>query len=178
MKPDITAIDCVNITGNGLNQGSFCGTSAAAPHIAGIAALLLECNPSLLAADPGGSASGDRTLLSSAVLQTALDRGAPGPDNVYGSGLVDPLAAAEALCAGSTGLLGDVDCDAGVDAVDALFILREVAQIPPAPPCIELGDVDCDLSLDAVDGLGVLRHVAGIPLPPPPGCRPIGAIAP
>ena len=176
-KPDLTAIDCVNVTGNGFTS-PFCGTSAAAPHIAGIAALLLECNPSLLAADPGGSASGDRTLLSSALLETALDRGAPGPDNVYGSGLVDPLAAAEALCAGSTGLLGDVDCDVGVDAVDALFILREVAQIPPEPPCLELGDVDCDLALDAVDALGVLRYVAGIPLPPPPGCRAIGTIAP
>jgi hypothetical protein len=71
-----------------------------------------------------------------------------------------------------------VDCDVGVDAVDALFILREVAQIPPEPPCIELGDVDCDTALDAVDALGVLRHVAGIPLPPAPGCRAIGTIAP
>ena len=179
MKPDITAIDCVNVTGNGLNQGSFCGTSAAAPHIAGIAALLLECNPSLLAADPGGgSAAGDRASLLTSLRLTALERGVPGPDNVYGAGLVDPMAAAEDLCVGTTGILGDVDCDETVDAVDALFILREVAEIPPEQPCIELGDVDCDLALDAVDGLGVLRYVAGIPLPTPPGCRAIGTIAP
>jgi hypothetical protein len=72
-------------------------------------------------------------------------------------------------------LLGDVNCDAGVDAVDALFILRAVAQIEPEAHCINLGDVDCDLALDAVDSLGVLRFVAGIPLAPPPGCRPIGS---
>jgi hypothetical protein len=174
MKPDITAIDCVNVTGNGFHNPPFCGTSASAPHIAGIAALLLDCNPGLLAAS-GGSAFEDRAELSDAILKTAADRGELGPDNVYGFGLVDPLLAAEAVCVDSTDQLGDVNCDSGVDAVDALFILRAVAQIEPEAHCINLGDVDCDLALDAVDSLGVLRFVAGIPLPPPPGCRPIGS---
>jgi hypothetical protein len=172
-KPEITAVDCVRVTGNGFTS-PFCGTSAAAPHIAGIAALLLDCDPSLLAMGPDGSAAESRALLSSALLETAADRGLPGADNVYGAGLVDAMAAANALCP-PPGLLGDVDCNTTVNAVDALLILREVAQLPPPAACIYLGDVDCDLALDAVDALGVLRYVAGIPLAPPPGCRAIGS---
>ena len=44
-KPDFVAPDCVNVTGNGGFQTDFCGTSAAAPHIAGLMALLLSGYP-------------------------------------------------------------------------------------------------------------------------------------
>ncbi len=40
MKPDIVGVDCVNTTGAGSFSEPFCGTSAAAPHIAGLLALL------------------------------------------------------------------------------------------------------------------------------------------
>ena len=43
IKPDITAADCVATSTPGFNP--FCGTSAAAPHAGGIAALLLSANP-------------------------------------------------------------------------------------------------------------------------------------
>jgi len=172
-KPDVTAIDCVNVTGNGLGA-PFCGTSASAPHVAGLAALLLDCNPTLLA-DAGGAASQDREDLSDAILQTADDLGDPGTDNVFGAGLLNAPQAAEAVCDEATGLLGDVDCSTVVNAVDSLLILRRVAGIEPEPPCIDLGDVDCDQALDAVDALNILRYVADLPLAPPPGCRPIGS---
>lgn len=46
-KPDFIGRDCVSVTGNGDFPKTFCGTSAAAPHIGAIAALLLSNNPSL-----------------------------------------------------------------------------------------------------------------------------------
>jgi len=44
-KPDITAANRVSTTLSGSNLNPFVGTSAAAPHAAAIAALLLSCNP-------------------------------------------------------------------------------------------------------------------------------------
>ena len=41
-KPDFVAPDCVSVTGVGGFGSPFCGTSAAAPHIAGLIALLLS----------------------------------------------------------------------------------------------------------------------------------------
>ncbi|MGH8402792.1 MAG: S8 family serine peptidase, partial [Gammaproteobacteria bacterium] len=45
-KPDIVGVDCVNTTGAGGFSEPFCGTSAAAPHIAGLLALLESAYPS------------------------------------------------------------------------------------------------------------------------------------
>ena len=42
VKPDIVAVDCVTVTGAGSFPIVFCGTSAAAPHVAGVAALILQ----------------------------------------------------------------------------------------------------------------------------------------
>ncbi|MET8311909.1 S8 family serine peptidase [Micromonospora sp. NPDC005173] len=58
------------------------GTSLAAPHVAGVLALLLGAFPDL---------SADRQ--QSALESAAVDLGEPGPDNAYGYGRVDALAA-------------------------------------------------------------------------------------
>src|SRR5262249_17219612 len=47
-KPDIAAIDGVSITGAGRFENPFFGTSAAAPHVAAIAGLVLQAAPCLL----------------------------------------------------------------------------------------------------------------------------------
>ncbi len=60
------------------------GTSMAAPHVAGVAALLFAANPALTAADV-------RDILQS----TARDLGNPGRDDLYGYGLVDAAAAVQ-----------------------------------------------------------------------------------
>ncbi|HXE60620.1 MAG TPA: S8 family serine peptidase [Gemmatimonadaceae bacterium] len=60
----------------------YAGTSMAAPQVSGVAALVL-------AANPGMSASALRTRL----LGTAMDVGPVGPDDRYGSGIVDAYAA-------------------------------------------------------------------------------------
>src|SRR5262249_10387696 len=46
-KPDFTGADCVKVTGAGGFPVPFCGTSAAAPHVAAIAALVKSRNLAL-----------------------------------------------------------------------------------------------------------------------------------
>ena len=81
-KPDITGIDGVAVTGAAGFPSPFFGTSAAAPHIAAIAALLLEANPLL---------GPDEVLQTLQV--TSADLGASGFDFVYGSGRANAFLA-------------------------------------------------------------------------------------
>ena len=90
MKPELVAYDGVSVTGNGGFPSPFFGTSAAAPHAAAMAALLLEARPHLLAAD-GGAPADERALLRQILFESAIDRGPPGPDNAYGYGRIDAL---------------------------------------------------------------------------------------
>jgi hypothetical protein len=69
------------------------------------------------------------------------------------------------------GLVGNVDCDQDVDAVDALFILQYVVglrsvtnQCPLSAGTLYLpaADAQCDNDVDAVDALFVLQHVVGL----------------
>jgi subtilisin family serine protease len=83
-KPDVTAIDCVSITGAGGFPVPFCGTSAAAPHVAGVAALLV-----------GGSASTDQA--NQVIKSSSVDLGAVDFDNIFGYGRVDAFSAAQVL---------------------------------------------------------------------------------
>jgi hypothetical protein len=85
-KPDIAAADCVSTATPSF--ATFCGTSAAAPHAAAVAALLLEM------AQRNGSTVGD---VEDALVDSALDIEAPGIDRDSGYGIVDAGAAAELL---------------------------------------------------------------------------------
>jgi glucose/arabinose dehydrogenase len=70
---------------------------------------------------------------------------------------------------------GDVDCNTSVDSVDALQILRSVAQLPVTADCLELsGDTDCDSGIDSVDSLRILRYVAQLTVAVVAGCVVIG----
>ena len=67
------------------------GTSLAAPHVAGALALLLNAYPNLAAADQ-----------HAALVNGALDLGSVGPDNSYGYGRLDVLAAYQWIAAGGS----------------------------------------------------------------------------
>jgi subtilisin family serine protease len=90
-KPDITAPDGSNTTFFGNDIGydadthpNFFGTSAAAPHAAAVAALLLSLNPALSASEIYGI-----------LRTTAVDAEAPGLDSLAGDGVIDALQAAQ-----------------------------------------------------------------------------------
>ena len=72
-KPDIVAPARVSTASYG-PQG-FAGTSAAAPHVAGAAALVKQANPSW-----------GPTQIRQFLESRAVDLGAPGKDNVFGAG--------------------------------------------------------------------------------------------
>ena len=97
-KPDIMGPDGVT---NYTYTGGFYGTSAAAPHVAGAAALLLSEDPSRTADD-----------LQTKLEADAIDMGAAGKDNVYGSGrlnLIPQAPGTEAVFRVTQG--GDVYAD-------------------------------------------------------------------
>jgi hypothetical protein len=71
---------------------------------------------------------------------------------------------------------GDVDCDGGIDSVDALKVLRGTAGLPNAGGCLAAyGDVNCSGAVGSVDALLILRHVAGLGVSLPLGCPLIGS---
>ena len=88
-KPDLTAADGVSTSTPGFER--FFGTSAAAPHAAGIAALMLEAG--------GGPARVTPQELREAMTGSALDIEAPDVDRDSGAGIVMAPAAIGALTA-------------------------------------------------------------------------------
>ena len=141
-KPDITGIDCVTITGAGGFHVPFCGTSAAAPHIAGIAALLLQCRPDLKSGEAGDNPASDRNTLRSALLGNAVDLGPGGTDNIYGAGRADAAASADSMCRPGR-VWGDVDCGGAVNIGDAQKIARALVNLPvtQSEPCPDIGQL-------------------------------------
>jgi subtilisin family serine protease len=95
-KPDIAGIDGVAVTGAAGFGSPFFGTSAAAPHIAALAALALQANPLLT------------PLETKITLQrTSQDFGASGFDFAFGSGRANALLAARGVpIAEAAGFIG------------------------------------------------------------------------
>jgi len=75
-EPDLVAPD--NVTTLSYISDPFAGTSASAPYVAGCAALIME----VFKDDPDLDAK-------KVLIESATDLGPPGPDNIYGYGLVN-----------------------------------------------------------------------------------------
>lgn len=93
-KPDITAADGVSTSAPGFNP--FYGTSAAAPHAAAIAGLLLSADPSLTPAQ-----------VRTALINSAIDIEAPGVDRDTGGGIIMAQEALEDIGATPQAFLDD-----------------------------------------------------------------------
>jgi hypothetical protein len=97
IKPDITAVDGVSVTGAGGFGTTFFGTSAASPHMGGIAALVLQSVPCLLSRATSTIAAADaRTAVRNLILGHAFILSSPNPDNTFGIGRTDAFAATQA----------------------------------------------------------------------------------
>ncbi len=86
-KPD----DSVNPT-NYASYSFYQGTSMAAPHVAGVAALVLSENPGLTVAQ-----------VENILMQTSTDLGVAGRDDIFGEGLVNAFAAVQQAGGGGGG---------------------------------------------------------------------------
>lgn len=89
-KPDLVAVDGVGVTGIGGFPQRFFGTSAAAPHVAGIAAQLMSVSGLVKASD-----------VRNALLTGAIDIDRAGFDYNSGFGLVSPIGAFNNLVFGT-----------------------------------------------------------------------------
>lgn len=112
----------------GGGYGLLSGTSMAAPAIAGIAALLLQADPTLTPA-----------RLRDALMRGARDLGAPGPDPEFGAGLADARATLQALglAPPPARTAPEAQGPAGIDGAGATARAAVVAPEPaggPMPP--------------------------------------------
>jgi len=141
MKPDLAASSCVD--SYAYQPGCFAGTSASAPGVAGATALVIGSG---LASDPVSARS---WLLANAT----VDRGAAGPDNVYGTGELIFSSAPP-----------DVDADARTDAADNCPNWYNPTQaLPPWP--VPPDDAECDgfsATAEAALGTDSLSHCPAV----------------
>jgi subtilisin family serine protease len=126
-KPDVTASDCVATTFFAFKSGGvwrFCGTSAAAPHAAAVAALLRQ---------------GDTNATAQEIRETLVETATPigtFPATAVGTGLVDARSAIEALpevTAAEDGPSGGVS---PVDETVAQSSPTPTSTPPPPPPLV------------------------------------------
>lgn len=130
---------------------AFDGTSMATPHVAGIAALVLSVHPTLTVAEV-------RDIL----MDQTTDLGQLGPDDVYGSGLVNARAAVRAAIAllPESEVRGDANCNGDVNVTDAAVILQRDALVIARVGCPHNADLNDDGRTDVLDALLILQYAA------------------
>jgi len=90
MKPEVSApgVDTYSCYNNG-SYTTMSGTSMAGPHVAGVVALMRSANPDL-----------EVDAIKQILMDTAVDLGTVGEDNIYGHGFVDAYEAVLAALSG------------------------------------------------------------------------------
>lgn len=128
-SPDILA---PSESGDSDYTETFRGTSAATPHVAGLAGLVLSVDPSLT-----------HDEVRAAINDNATDLGAPGFDNFHGNGRIDCLATLTAVAPACS---ADLNGDNAIDPADLAVLLGAWGPNPGHP-----ADLNGDSVVDAAD---------------------------
>ncbi|MBL8862443.1 MAG: S8 family serine peptidase [Planctomycetes bacterium] len=100
VKPDVAANGVTLIsTCEGSTYCSKSGTSMAAPTVSGLVALLTERYAQVFGVNPTAD------IVKALLVNTAIEAGRPGPDFLFGHGIVDGLAAVQTIDAGFVRIL-------------------------------------------------------------------------
>ncbi len=136
---DVTAPGCITFSADSTASPNglvgFCGTSMASPHVAGLAALLLDADPSLTPAQ-----------VRQLIRDGAIDLGATGFDTVYGWGRIDAI---NSLSLVTPEVCGNANCGPGEDSCNC----PSDCGAPPGTEsnCNDSIDNDCDGNADCAD---------------------------
>ena len=139
IKPDIVAPTGVSTYSYGdyKSDKGFYGTSAATPHVAGAAALILSASPELTVSE-----------LRDKLFEATVDMGSPGKDNIYGHGRLD---LSQIDITPSVFHAGDFDGDLDVDILD-LLAFSEVYGLTSSDPNYDARmDMDNNGVIDVLD---------------------------
>ncbi|MGB5064915.1 MAG: S8 family serine peptidase [Candidatus Competibacter sp.] len=142
-KPDITAADGVSTATPNFNP--FFGTSAAAPHAAAIAALMLSANNALTPAEV-------RQKLTS----TTWDIEAPGVDRDSGAGIINAYDAVQAALPNTP---GDVNGDGVLNTLDVVAVINAALGTQTWPAA----DINGDGVVNTLDVVAVINLVLAGP---------------
>lgn len=136
VKPEVSAPG-VNVRSSlpGGSYGETSGTSMAAPHVAGLAALMLQADPSL-------SVDQIETLIK----DTAAPLGSPIPNNDYGWGRIDAYAALAAVAEAGT-ITGVVTRTSDGAPIVGALLTAEPSTPDPSPTTLTDGDGEYTLAL-------------------------------
>ncbi len=168
-KPEVCAqgvtTRCASYTSDSA-YGYKSGTSLSTPLVAGVVCLVLQAHP-------------DYTPARIREVMTATADRAANPDNIYGHGIIDAMAAIEyssTCCTGET--VGNMDCIPGQVDMGDLTVLIDHLFISLDPLCcVDEGDVDLSGQpspepIDVTMGdLTVLIDHLFISLTPLPACQ-------
>jgi len=118
------------------------GTSLSTPLIGGAAAVILSAHP-------------DWTPMQ--VREAMLESGdnSSSPDNTYGWGIPDILAAIQY----SFYLTGDVTGDEEINIADVVYLINYLYKDGPVPSPLFLGDVNCDSEVDISDVIYLINYL-------------------
>jgi subtilisin family serine protease len=143
-KPDICGAAGVSVTGVGGFPSPFYGTSAAAPHIAAIAALLWSTYP---------TKNGEE--IRDLIVKNSVDLGASGFDSIFGYGLADAYSSLMAARPNK-----DVNGDGIVDILDLALVAQRYNVRYSQPLWNALFDLNSDYIIDLYDIVNIATSIS------------------